>query len=152
MISKVSIRSLDVATAPRPATREGGRFMTAAGELAQIVNGSGPFSFLAFIEFKDDVAIQRGNHYHEKKEEFLYVIRGCLRAAYEDVETGAIEEVTVRVGDLVHVMPRCAHTYCPLTYSEAVEFSAAAFDPTDTYKYAVKTAWLTRCSSGVVQS
>ncbi len=142
MMDKVSIRALEVVTVPRPATPESGRFFMAAGELAQIVNGAGAFAFLAFIQFKEGPAVRRGNHYHEQKEEFLYVLHGRLRATYEDLETGATEEVTIGEGDLVHVLPRCAHVYAPLGYSEAIEFSPVAFDATDVHKYLVKAAAL----------
>jgi mannose-6-phosphate isomerase-like protein (cupin superfamily) len=131
-LDKVSIRRLPVVEPPAPP--DGGRIQTAAGELAQIVNGL-ELRYLAYVEFKVDAPILRGNHYHEHKHEFLYVISGRLRARYLDLDSGETAEVLLEAGDLVTVAPRCGHVYHPLEYSQAVEFSANAYDPADTLPY-----------------
>jgi hypothetical protein len=41
-------------------------------------------------------------------------------------------------GDLVTVMPNCAHVYHALEHSHAVELSANVYDPADTIPYVVE--------------
>jgi uncharacterized RmlC-like cupin family protein len=134
-LSKVSVRHLPVYTPPlKGFLEEGGRIKQPAGELAQITNG-GSFQYLAYIEFNIDAPVLRGNHYHEIKEEFLYILTGKLRAVYKDIDTDDMEEITVSAGDLITIQPRCAHVYFPIEYSQAIEFSASLYDPQDTLKY-----------------
>jgi mannose-6-phosphate isomerase-like protein (cupin superfamily) len=112
--------------------------LTAAGELAQIVNGES-FQFLVAIEFRYDgpESAPRGNHVHRRKTETLYVLRGHLRAAYKDLETGEAFEFDLPEGSLVTVEPNCAHAYTPLEHTLAIEFSATPYDPADTEPYAL---------------
>jgi dTDP-4-dehydrorhamnose 3,5-epimerase-like enzyme len=112
----------------------GGRIITSAGELAQVVNGQQLFTFLAYIEFQSDNDSPRGNHYHSNKEEFLYIIKGKLKAVYKNLETEEMVELLVGEGDLIHIKPGCAHVYYALEYTQAIEFSPHTFDPTDTHK------------------
>lgn len=130
----MQLRSLPVTTAPIPAG--GGRIHTPAGELAQIVNGP-TFRFLAFLEFRPNAAKPRGNHYHRQKVEVLYVIRGRLRAAYEDLETGELYETELKAGDLAAVSPLCAHVYEAIEHTFAVELAEQEYDPNDTYPHVV---------------
>jgi hypothetical protein len=132
MMAKVSLRRLPDVAPPIPPG--GGRMVTAAGELAQIVNGE-PYRYLAFLEFQPDPDAPRGNHFHAVKTEHLYIVDGLVRASYLDLDTGEQSEVELRGGDLVAVSPRCAHAYIALEHSHAVEFSPLGYDPEDTIRY-----------------
>ncbi len=129
VMEKVSVRRLPEVVPPIP--EGGGRIITGAGELAQIVNGD-LYRYLAFLEFQPDPQAPRGNHFHAVKTEHLYIVDGLVRATYLDLDTGETAEVELRRGDLVAVSPRCAHSYTALAYSHAVEFSALTYDPADT--------------------
>ncbi len=113
--------------------------MTPAGELAQIVNGEA-FRFLALVEFRytgpDSPA--RGNHVHRIKAESLCILRGRLRAMYEDLESGEKLTIDLSPGDLVTVSPQCAHAYVPLEETLAIEFSEVPYDPSDTEPHPVE--------------
>lgn len=138
VLTKVSIRRLGIYTLPLSAPlTQGGRIMTAAGELAQLVNGEA-FRHLAYLEFADKPAIARGNHYHRSKDEYLYVLRGRLQATLQDITTHERATVIVETGDLVRIQPGCAHVYRPLSYTQALEFAPTPFDPGDTYSYVLE--------------
>ncbi|MGQ0776882.1 MAG: cupin domain-containing protein [Pseudonocardiales bacterium] len=128
-LAKVTIRTLPLTQPPIP--EGGGRIRSAAGELVQIVNGE-QFRFLAYIEFKQDAQAVRGNHYHARKTEIMYIISGRLQAKYMDLDSGESMKVILGSGDLVTIRPKCAHAYYPLEYSQVVEMSATVYDPTDT--------------------
>ncbi len=134
MLAKLSIRRLETYTPPlaAPLGAAGGRILTAAGEIAQVVNGS-PFRFLSYLEFTPDMA--RGNHYHQNKEEYLYVLKGILRAVCRDLDSNETAHLELHAGDLLTIQPRCAHMFIAAEYAQAFEFSAEPFDPDDTYRY-----------------
>lgn len=110
--------------------------MSNAGELAQIVNGD-PFRFMAYIEFRPYGETLRGNHFHEQKTEFLYVISGRLTAHYIDLENDETLTIDLTGGDLVTIEPRCAHAYRALEHTHAIEFTKTVYNPTDTFPYKV---------------
>lgn len=132
---KVRVRSLPVTAPPTPPG--GGRIVTPAGELAQILNGV-TFRFLAYLEFKPDPSAPRGNHVHAKKTESLYLISGHLRAVYQDISTGERTECDLRSGDLVTISPGCAHVYFAEEYSQAIEVADADYDPADTIPFMIE--------------
>ncbi|NJC72348.1 hypothetical protein HC031_21890 [Planosporangium thailandense] len=131
-MDKVRIRRLPVVSPPVP--DGGGRVVSSAGELAQIVNGVA-YRFLAYVEFRPDAPRLRGNHFHERKTEIMYLIQGRLLALYEDVDTGERSSVELTAGDLVTIEPRCAHVYRVLEHAHAVELSTTEYDPDDTQRY-----------------
>ncbi|HEX5597318.1 MAG TPA: hypothetical protein VFX61_15070 [Micromonosporaceae bacterium] len=131
-LGKVKVRRLPLVSPPIP--EGGGRIISAMGELTQVINGP-EFRFLAYIEFRPEAPMLRGNHYHRNKTEVLYVISGKVLAKYQDIDTGESVEMILESGDLVTISPRCAHAYLPLELSQAVELAANAYDPDDTIKY-----------------
>lgn len=132
--SKVTIRRLPIVAPPIP--DGGGRVVSEAGELTQIVNGD-QFRFLAYIEFKPNASTMRGNHFHAKKVENLYIITGRLHAYYVDLDTGERFETELATGDFVTVQPNCAHAYQALEHAHAVEVNENAYDPADTIPYKI---------------
>ncbi|MBK9156418.1 MAG: hypothetical protein IPM25_19790 [Chloracidobacterium sp.] len=132
--SKVSIQRLN--TKEPPLGEDGGRIVSNAGEIAQIVSGGTGFRYLAYIDFTES-KFPRGNHYHRNKEEHMYLIRGGLIAVYEDIDSKERKQVTLTEGDLVSIKPMCAHVYFPIEYTQIVEFAADPFDSKDTEKYIV---------------
>jgi dTDP-4-dehydrorhamnose 3,5-epimerase-like enzyme len=98
------------------------------------------FRYLAYLEFLPAAGVARGNHYHLRKHEYLYVLHGHLRAYYHDIDSGQAAEVDIATGDLIQTQPRTAHAYLPLVYSQAVEFAATPFDASDSYGYMLYAA------------
>jgi uncharacterized protein YndB with AHSA1/START domain len=136
VLEKVTLRRLPEVGAPIPPG--GGRMVTGAGEMAQIVNGEA-YRYLSFLEFRPDPTASRGNHYHGVKTEHLYIVDGLILASYLDVDSGEKAQIELRHGDLVAVAPRCAHSYIAVEHSHAVEFTAFAFDPEDTVRHSFPT-------------
>lgn len=133
MLAKLTLRRLPVLEQP-PAqpVLDGVRIRMAAGEAAPIFNGV-PYRFIAYLEFLAGTGAWRGNHYHEKKREVFYVIRGRLRGVFEDVDTGERAEATLETGDLLTIEPRCAHAFQALEYSQVIECSTLDYDAGDAY-------------------
>lgn len=139
-LAGVSIRRLGSYTLPlAQPIAHGGRILGTAGEAAQLVNGEA-FRYLAYLEFLPAAGVARGNHYHQRKHEYLYVLQGHLCAWYHDIDSGQAAEVAIATGDLVQTQPRIAHAYLPLVYSQAVEFAATPFDAADSYRYILYAA------------
>jgi dTDP-4-dehydrorhamnose 3,5-epimerase-like enzyme len=112
-----------------------GRILAPNGEVAQIANGA-QIQFLATIEFAFAEQV-RANHYHERRNESLYVIRGSLRGVFIDIDTNERSEFELVRGDLVEIAPRCAHAFVSHEPSELIEFADLAYDPMDLVKYSV---------------
>lgn len=105
------------------------------GELAQVYDGDEGIRYLAWIELKPGSL--RGNHYHQHKAEFFYLLAGEVELALEDALTGERDRLTLAVGDLVFLSPGVVHAYRPLTAGHAIEFSPVRFDPADTFRRAL---------------
>ena len=109
------------------------RLLLSQGELAQFYDADEPVRYLAFIELRE--AGVRGNHYHNVKEEFIYVIQGELQLVAEDIGTKAREVVAMQTGDLAILQPGVAHALHTVKPGQAVEFSRVRFDPADIHRY-----------------
>jgi dTDP-4-dehydrorhamnose 3,5-epimerase-like enzyme len=119
-----SINSLS--TCPPP---ESGRLSGEKGNVLLLNNGR-KIKYLSILETNEGYL--RGNHYHRKKVENVFVLAGRVRGEFW-IE-GCPEEKLVKVleeGDLITVRPGCAHSLISIEKSIMVEFSPQAFDPTD---------------------
>ncbi len=132
---RVTVRRLPVVDgAPKTPITTGGRIRMPAGEFAQVSNGE-DVRFVAYLEFRHEPGLSRGNHFHAKKSEALYVVTGRLRARFADPETREQVGLELAAGDLVRVATGIAHGYEALEYTQAIETSGAAFDPADVTPY-----------------
>ncbi len=109
------------------------RIMEERGELVQIVN-SECFRHLVYLELKKGNFF-RGKHYHLNRKEVFYVISGKVKALFEDIETKERMEKILKTGDKVTILPKCAHAFFPLEYSQILHFSNEKYEPSDTYPY-----------------
>jgi mannose-6-phosphate isomerase-like protein (cupin superfamily) len=109
------------------------RLLLPQGELAQFYDADEPVRYLAFLELRDGGV--RGNHYHESKEEFIYLIQGELQLVAEDIHSRAREIVALQAGDLVVIQPGVAHALRTVKSGQAVEFSRSRFDRADIHRY-----------------
>ena len=113
---------------------DGGVIEMPAGDFVQVANGE-DVRFVAHLEFRAASGASRGNHYHLARTETCTVVRGRLRARYQDLDTGERREVVLEPGDQVTMLPRCAHTYVALEDAAAIECSNHPFDPADTVPF-----------------
>lgn len=109
------------------------RLLLAQGELAQFYDGEEGIRYLAAIQLVSGTV--RGNHYHRRKQEWVYLIAGAVHLVVEDVETKARETLLIVTGDLAYISPGVAHTLVVQQEGMAVEFSPVRFDPADTSRY-----------------
>lgn len=129
---KVFIRSLPVLVKrPGDGAPALKRLMLPQGELAQFYDSDLPIRYLAFVELRPGCA--RGNHFHQVKEEHIYLIAGEMELLVCDLDAGARCTIILRAGDYVAIRPRVAHTLRPLAAGQAIEFSPTRFDPADSF-------------------
>ena len=132
-MDKVTIRRLPVLERP-PAQPilDGVRIRMPAGEAVPVWNG-GPWRFIAYLELLPGPGRWRGNHWHEQKTEYFYVISGRLRGVFEDLDTGETLDATLEEGTTIVIRPRCAHAFLGLERSQALESSPLEFDAGDAF-------------------
>ena len=78
------------------------------GKLA-ILHPSGPVYNPCYFDIQPGKARFRGGHYHKSKTEVFYVISGSCLIRYYDPETGEHGSFGVQEGDMVTILPMCAH-------------------------------------------
>lgn len=129
----VTIRALPVLDAPPPQPiLDGVRIRMRAGEAVPVWNG-GPWRFIAYLELLPGEGAWRGNHFHEKKTEYFYVISGRLRGVFEHLDTGEALDTELEAGTTLVIEPRVAHAFKGLERSQALECSPHEFDASDAY-------------------
>ena len=111
------------------------RLMLPQGELAWLYNADDGIRYIACLELRAGTV--RGNHYHLRKEEWVYVIQGELELLLQDRATQARETVPLRTGDLAFIPTGVAHAMRAVQSGHAVEFSSSRFEPSDSYRFPV---------------
>jgi mannose-6-phosphate isomerase-like protein (cupin superfamily) len=109
------------------------RLLLPQGELAQFHDGASPVYYLAFVELRDGTL--RGNHWHNRKQESIYVLDGEFDLTVEDTQSKVRDNLLVQTGDLVAISPGVAHVLRITKPGHAVEFSTEQFDPADIHRY-----------------
>lgn len=109
------------------------RLLLPQGELAQFYDGDDAIHYMALIELKAGGV--RGNHYHHRKIEYVYVISGSLDLALQEIPIGRTETVSLKPGQLVRIQTEIAHALKTTEPGLAVEFSPARFDASDTIRH-----------------
>src|SRR5436190_13270456 len=72
------------------------RLLLPQGELAQFYDADDGIRYIAFAELVPDRI--RGNHYHVRKEEFVYIIQGKTLLVIEDVQSNRRESTSLETG------------------------------------------------------
>jgi hypothetical protein len=118
------------------------RLLLPQGELAQFHDSEEAMRYLALIELKAGGV--RGNHFHRRKKEFIYVLSGALELAVAEVassEAGSVLAgprsplvLSMAAGELAVIVPGIAHALRTKEPGQAIEFSPARFDATDTFR------------------
>ena len=101
------------------------------GEFVQIAYQE-EIRHLAFFEIRR--GFSRGNHYHRRKEEIFYVIKGKLRAILMDMENLEKEERILEKGDKIRIRPKCGHVFYGLEDTFVVEYSPQVYEDGDSEK------------------
>jgi len=87
------------------------------GAIHDIFNGEG-VRHVGYVTSKKGSV--RGNHYHKKELEYMYILRGKFKLLVKDVsrDGAEVEEHIVISGDLITNPPNTAHTLVALEDSE----------------------------------
>lgn len=125
-MDKVTIEKL-----PNTKDIDGAKWWTGEnGEFVQI-SYKETIRHLAFFELKK--GFFRGSHVHEQKEETFYVIKGKIRAIFQDMETLQKEEHMLVRTDRVRIKTNCGHILIGLEDSTVIEYSPLDYDKSDAH-------------------
>lgn len=111
------------------------RLLLPQGELAQVYDEQPGIQYLAYIELSKEAI--RGNHYHKRKNEFIYIITGSILLQIQEVSTGERASIEAGVGDLVFIPVGIAHCFKTIESGHAIEFSVEAFDAADIFSHPI---------------
>ncbi len=111
------------------------RFVSPKGEMAQILNRPyEPYYHLAYWDLDTPSSGQeRGHHYHAKKVEYFYILTGKVDFILETLDKTERLVISLEAGQRITLQPGVAHAFRSKGYAQVVEYSPAAYDPTDTY-------------------
>lgn len=109
------------------------RLLLAQGELAQVYDDAEGIRYLAFVELRKGAV--RGNHYHQVKDEVIYVIQGEILLVVEDISTRERASFPLHTGELALIPVRIAHGFRTQEAGQAIEWSTNRFDPADISPY-----------------
>lgn len=80
-------------------------------------------NFIGIVDFKVGRP-PRGNHYHNKKDEYFYLQSGKVNLYFKDLDTGEVEQHIIESGTLVHILPGIAHAFTAIEDGFALEYYA----------------------------
>lgn len=102
------------------------------GYINYVFHNGEPMRYLTYLEFAPNK--YRGNHYHNKKEENLLVLKGNIKAKYWLLDNNDVLELMLEPGDIVNVKPGVAHVYISENGASAIEYSPQILDYNDQIK------------------
>ncbi len=119
--------------APGPNAPRCKRLMLGQGELAHFYDGEEGIRYVAVLELRAGAV--RGNHYHQFKDEWVYLSQGAMLLVCEDRQTRERHSLKLQTGDVAVIRKGIAHAYPTLEPGHAVECSPTRFDAADLYPY-----------------
>lgn len=132
-VAHVTLPVFDPPTGPDAPSLK--RLRLPQGDLAQFHDSEIGIRYMAAIELKPGTV--RGNHFHLKKAESVYLLSGSAELFFQAKEEGAVQCVVLSTGDLVHIQPGVIHAFRPLIEGVAIEYSPERFDAQDTYRHSL---------------
>jgi quercetin dioxygenase-like cupin family protein len=96
------------------------------GELATLAVTE--MNYIALVSFHMGKG-PRGNHYHQKKVEYLYICKGKVRVYLKNINdlNAKVETHEVEEGGLVYIEPGISHAVEAIEDSIGIEFSPTKF-------------------------
>jgi mannose-6-phosphate isomerase-like protein (cupin superfamily) len=110
------------------------RLLEKRGELALISDGM-TINHLGYFSLGKGNGYFRGRHYHKNKVEHFYIISGSLTVLLMDVDSKEKEEILITAGNRLTIFPFRAHVFYAREFSQAIEYYASPYDPTDDFSY-----------------
>jgi len=130
-VTKQTLPAVEPSSTPDSHTLK--RLMLPQGELAQFYDGDEGIRYIAQIELQ--AGSVRGNHYHKRKNEWVYMMSGEVTLIVEDLVSKARETLKLSAGDLAFIKTGIVHALQVTESGQAIEFSTARFDPADIYRH-----------------
>ena len=130
-------RKIRVASLPTSETYQlERRIINDQGEMAQILcSETAKVKHILYWDLRNQSGKNtRGAHYHAKKIENSYVIKGKLQFYAKDNQTGEDITIELTAGDKITVYPNVFHIYTAMEYCQLIEFMETVYDPQDTFK------------------
>ena len=111
------------------------RIIDARGEFA-LLHPKGPVYNPIYFDVHAGPGLYRGGHYHDTKTENFFIISGACTIRYVDLDTGEKGQITAGPGDLVTILPNCAHIFEAVQFCRVIEFAENEVDfLKDTHPY-----------------
>lgn len=110
------------------------RMVQDRGELALIEDGE-PFLHLGYFSLNKGKGFYRGGHYHEKKIEHLYVVKGVLRVQLVDLDSFEKSEFILNEGQRVTIFPLCAHRFTADQDAQVIEYYNCKYEKDDDIQF-----------------
>jgi mannose-6-phosphate isomerase-like protein (cupin superfamily) len=129
-VLKRTLPCLERADASAPLLK---RLLLPQGELAQFYDAEEGIHYIACLELTAGGV--RANHYHSRKQEWIYLVRGRLNVVVEEMESKVRESFVLEAGDLALIGPGVAHVLQTLEPGFAIEFSPGRFDASDASRW-----------------
>ena len=128
----ISLKRLGTEKRPQEYQDLGKGYIVKKGNaLTALYHNGDPVRCLAYIEFEPGKT--RGDHYHNKKIENMCVVKGSIKAKYMLPDnTKEVMEINLTAGDIVRILPGCAHSYMSDEGAIALEYSPQKFEISDT--------------------
>ena len=128
----VSVTCLGTEKKPLEYEKTGKGYIVKKGNaLTALYHNREPVCCLAYIEFEPGKT--RGDHFHYKKVENMCVVKGKIKAQYMlPNNPEKVLELELKAGDIVHILPGCAHSYMADEWAVALEYSPQKFELSDT--------------------
>ena len=103
------------------------------GELAVLSVSSS--NYIAYVNFTLN-GVARGNHYHLKKKEYVYIGRGRVLGSFKKYDEEDITTVEIKEGSLITIEPLWTHAFKTIEEGFAIEFSPTKYEEmsNDTFK------------------
>lgn len=64
----------------------------------------------------------RGNHYHNTKDEYFYLLEGKVNGYFKDMNSSDVEHHIIESGTLIHIKPGCIHAFDAIENGYAIEY------------------------------
>lgn len=134
----ISISKLSKEKQPELFEKEGKGYFYIHHEAQTCVCHNGePMCYLGYVEFAP--LRSRGNHYHCKKHENICIITGTVKARFVlPNKLDEVYEIILEKGDIVHIIPGCAHSFLSEHGAVALEYSPEKYEKTDTIRCSFK--------------
>ncbi len=127
------VQILDLGSMKDLESLERGRgFVVVDGDkISALIHTEVDVAFIGHVEFLPDTP--RGNHYHQRKIEYMVILRGNLKAHYELINApNEVWDTILRTGQLVRILPGCIHTYTAIGEKViTIEFSPQKYISSD---------------------